>query len=108
MRYKSKRSKACDIPERVKLRVMARDDGRCIICGLSGFPNAHYIPRSQGGLGIEQNVVTLCPVCHQRYDNGDKREEYGAYIKQYLSWAYENWNEKDLIYNKWRDLDERS
>ena len=102
---KSRRSKACDIPPPVKLKVYERDDGKCIICGRPGIPNAHYIRRSQGGLGIEQNIVTLCLVCHNAYDNGFCRESYGKKIHDYLEAQYQNWNEEDLVYNKWRNYD---
>ena len=40
-----------------------------------GEPNMHYISRAQGGLGIEENVVTGCQECHHEYDNGAKREQ---------------------------------
>lgn len=101
---KSRRTKACEIPQQVRDKVFERDDGRCIICHKVGIPNAHYIRRSQGGLGIEQNVVTLCPVCHFNYDNGFKREEYGKIIKEYLQYIYSTngWNEDDLKYTKWK------
>ena len=55
-----------------------------------------------GGLGIEQNVVTLCIQCHSSYDNGFTREYSGKRIKEYLQSKYKDWNEKDLIYNKWK------
>jgi len=99
--YKSKRSKATDIPKNVKLSVFERDGGRCIICGHRGNPNAHYIPRSDMGLGIEQNVVTLCEFCHHTYDNGSMRDEYGRLIRDYLKLQYPNWNEENLRYNKY-------
>lgn len=100
---KSKRAKACDIPPAVKKIVLERDCGCCIICGSPhAMPNAHYIRRGQCGLGIEENVVTLCPQCHHDYDNGDKLEEYGALIRDYLKSQYAGWNEKDLYYDKWR------
>jgi hypothetical protein len=103
---KSKRSKACNIPQSVKERVFERDNGRCIICGKPGIPNAHYIRRSQGGLGIEQNVVTLCLACHNAYDNGFCRESFGTKIHDYLEYKYyPNWKEEDLVYNKWRKYD---
>lgn len=101
---KSKRSKACDISPRVRARVLCRDGGECIICHKSwGLQVAHYIPRSQGGLGVEQNLVLLCPECHADFDNGNKRKDYGDYIRNYLKWQYADWNEKDLIYDKWRE-----
>lgn len=100
---KSKRTKACEIPQAVRDKVFERDNYRCIICGKPGIPNAHYIRRSQGGLGIEQNVVTLCLICHNSYDNGFLREKIGKAIKEYLELKYyPNWNEQDLIYDKWR------
>ena len=60
----------------------------------------HYIARSQGGLGIEQNVGCGCIECHNDYDNGKKVIEYKEVFKEYLKGKYKNWNEKDLIYRK--------
>lgn len=105
---KSKRAKALDITKAVKDKVWERDGGHCIICGnRDAYPNAHYIPRSQGGLGIEQNVVTLCGNfapnrCHYTYDFGTdgQREFIGRQIEQYLKGKYPNWNEADLYYKK--------
>lgn len=97
----SKMSKACDISPKVKKAVYERDNGLCIICGAQGLPNAHYIPRSKGGLGIEQNIVTLCPQCHHDYDNGGKRKDYGTMIKAYLKFRYDDWDEEKLYYNKY-------
>jgi len=96
----SKRSKACAIPPKVKQAVYERDKGQCIVCGAPGIPNAHYIRRSQGGLGIEKNVVTLCLTCHYRFDSGDKRKELGAVILEYLKSQYLNWRKADVIYRK--------
>lgn len=101
-----KRAKACDISQEVKARVWERDKGCCIICGSPwAMPNAHYIRRSQGGLGIEQNVVTLCPDCHNEFDNGSGKysEAIKKAVKDYLQGRYDDWSEKDLIYDKWRD-----
>ena len=53
---------------------------------------------------MEQNLVLLCPVCHADYDNGSKRKDYGDYIRNYLKWHYTDWSEKDLVYDKWRDI----
>ena len=59
---KTKRSKATDIPMSVKQKVWERDKGMCVVCGnnYNVMPNAHFISRSKGGLGIEQHIVTLC------------------------------------------------
>ena len=97
-----KRKYDTDIPIKVKEAVFERDKRRCIYCHKNnGIPNAHYIRRSQGGLGIEQNIVTLCPDCHKQYDNGNKREELEEYIGEYLKFKYgQNWSKEKLIYNK--------
>ncbi len=104
--YKSARSKATDIPKKVKDRVYKRDDGCCIICGKPGMPNAHYISRQRGGLGIEQNIVTLCHNCHYAYDFGDakQREACKYIIKEYLSSCYPDFNEEKLYFKKWSDF----
>ena len=106
MKYRSsKRAQALAIPDDVKEKVWWRDYRQCVYCGRSGayvFPDAHYIPRSKGGLGIEQNILTLCRVCHDRYDNGDKFERLMMKLrfKEYLSTIYPDWDESKLIYKK--------
>lgn len=103
-----KRAKACDISQEVKARVWERDKGCCIICeSPTASPNAHYIRRSQGGLGIEQNIVTLCMDCHNEFDNGSGKysEAIKEAVRDYLQGRYDNWSEKDLIYDKWREFE---
>jgi 5-methylcytosine-specific restriction endonuclease McrA len=103
---KSKRSKATDIPYKVKEAVWERDNHHCIYCGKTGYgvmPNAHFIPRSKGGLGVEQNIVTLCQYCHYKFDFGtaEQRSELRHFIRSYLNKKYKHWNERDLIYKKY-------
>lgn len=98
---KSGRSRACDIPQKVKNTVWERDGGYCIKCGNpQAMPNAHYIPRSQGGLGIEENIVTLCQKCHTAYDQSSNRPEIREYIKNYLKNKYPKWDEKNLVFRR--------
>lgn len=98
---KSKRSKATDISQKVKKAVWERDGHRCIFCGSPyAMPNAHYIPRSKGGLGIEQNIVTACAQCHQKMDNSTDRKWFLLQTKRHLEKHYPGWNEKDLVYEK--------
>lgn len=106
---KSRRSKATDISPKVKQAVWERDHGRCVVCGCTRnvMPNAHFLSRSQGGLGIEENIVTLCTGltnnnCHYRYDNGDRteREELKAKIEDYLRSKYPSWNIEKITYRR--------
>lgn len=106
---KSKRSKACDISQKVKKIVWERDNGCCVICGnnYNVMPNAHFIPRSKGGLGIEQNIFTACTRltendCHYKFDNGtqEEREKLREKVQEYFISIYPNWDEHDLYYKK--------
>lgn len=100
------------IPRPVKIRVAERDsiDGWpcCIFCGAptpfgdTEWSNAHFVSRAQGGLGVEQNVLTLCPICHRKYDQTTARVEMRGYFRDYLKGIYPDWNEKDLYYEKGR------
>ncbi len=101
----SKRSKACEISQKVKEIVWNRDEQKCIYCGRyvpKTYANAHYIKRSQGGLGIEENIVTLCPECHYQEDHGLNTKLYEEYIENYLKGIYgANWDKSKLIYKKY-------
>lgn len=103
----SKRSNACDITQKVKEKVWNRDYHRCIFCEKyvpKTCANAHFIKRSQGGLGIEENVVTLCPECHFEEDHGQNTKVYEEFIENYLKGIYgAEWNKEKLIYKKWRN-----
>ena len=98
---KTKRAKACDITKKVKDIVWERDGHRCIICGSPyAMPNSHFIRRSRGGLGIEENIVTMCQRCHMMYDQGDGTQQIATYTVRYLRSKYPDWNPEKLIYKK--------
>ena len=93
-----RRSKACAITKAVKIKVYERDNGLCIFCGRPGLPEAHVISRAHGGLGIEQNIVTACRVCHDRMDNSTERKVYVEYANRYLERIYGDLG--DRVYRK--------
>lgn len=104
----SKQSKALDISQKVKKIVFERDNGCCVICGNSYnvMPNSHYIPRSKGGLGIEQNIFTACTnltdnKCHLCWEQNKCTKKEIKRVKDNFKKHYPNWNEKDLIYRKY-------
>ena len=94
------RTKSLQISPKTKRVVYERDGGRCVLCGAPGDPVAHYISRSQGGRGIEQNIVTLCPRCHMEYDQGPYRATLRRVLRAYLAQQYPDWNEETLTYKK--------
>ena len=104
-----KRTKALRISEETKDRVWERDRGRCVWCahtgnwsGWPGLPEAHFIPRSKSGRGIEENILTLCRPCHDLFDNGkaEDRETMRIYFRKYLKSKYPDWDESKLIYRR--------
>lgn len=101
----SKRSKACEISQKTKEIVWNRDNHKCISCGIwvpKTFANAHFIKRSQGGLGIPENIVTLCSKCHYEEDFGKDSKVYEYSIENYLRGYYgESWSKEKLIYKKY-------
>lgn len=97
-----KMTKATQIPLKVKESVSQRDDGMCVICGAPGDPVCHVVRRSQGGLGIEQNIVTLCAGCHREFDEGKARERYYCRIVSHLKGFYPDWSRERVIYRKER------
>ena len=96
-----KRAKMTSIPMEVKQKVWERDNKCCILCGRPGDPWCHLIPRSQGGMGIETNIVTLCPDCHREMDNGKNGGIRRARAEAYLREHYPGWSKEAQIYNKW-------
>ncbi len=100
------RTKASMIPKAVKKKVFERDEGKCILCHRTVTEDnacCHYISRARLGLGIEENILTLCHECHYRLDNGEIGRER---LREYLKKKYPGWNEKMLIYSKWKCFEE--
>lgn len=104
----SKRAKDLAISRTVKETVMERDGG-CVWCRLTGirtglpaYPEAHYIPRSKGGLGVEENILTLCRPHHDLFDRGtrEQREMMRRAFRAYLQSTYPEWDESKLTYTK--------
>lgn len=104
-----KDTKARDFSRKAKEQISERDsiDGWpcCVFCGLAApaplaWSNAHFISRAQGGLGIPENGLTLCPECHRQYDQTTARPEMRSYFREYLQEHYPGWNEEKLYYRK--------
>lgn len=97
----NRRTKELTISKKVKMTVWERDRHRCILCGSpSAMPNAHYISRAKSGLGIEQNIVTLCMDCHRRLDQTTERKELLNKVKHYLDRFYPNFTDDMRRYKK--------
>lgn len=76
-----------------------------MLCGSpNAAPNAHFIRRSQMGMGIEENIFTACLDCHKAYDHSPQNEsgEIYRYLRGYLKGKHPGWNENNLVYQKYR------
>ena len=104
-----KDTKARDFDRKTKIAIANRDsiDGWpcCVYCGrpapdILAYSNAHFISRAQMGRGVEQNGLTLCPICHMRYDQTTERPKMRQFFREYLMEHYDDWDEENLIYRK--------
>lgn len=109
-------TKKTSIPAHVKAAVALRDSVHgpvtCIICGSPGGPHCHIVRRSQGGMGVEQNIVTLCGPCHYALDEGlylnrlkplglNSQQDVREYVINYIKGFYPDWTEDSVKYKKW-------
>lgn len=96
----SERTKALAISAEAKRIVYERDRGRCVFCGRPGLPEAHYISRSRGGLGIPENILTVCRECHRRMDQTTERVTYMVRAREYLELFYPGFDDNERIYRR--------
>lgn len=110
-----RRTKKLQFAQATKRKIMERDQGRCIFCemgyhmectgGISAdiLDIMHFIPKSQLGLGIEQNGAVGCRGHHNMMDNGNKglRGEMLKIFETYLTCLYPDWDKAKLVYKKY-------
>ena len=98
------RTNHTDVSSKVRHSVKERDKQRCVYCGTRySLQLAHvFVNRSHGGLGVEENLITLCIACHMSLDNGreEKAKPIRDYCEAYLKDRYEIDIEK-LKYKRW-------
>lgn len=110
----NKRTSALQFGRKTAQKIVERDQD-CIFCQMGycvkqcGLDTSikdimHIVPKSQGGLGIEQNGVLGCRYHHGLLDNGNKglREEMMDIIEQYMRQQYPGWTREGLVYDKYR------
>ena len=100
-RIKSKRSLATLIPKPIRHNVLVRDKGRCIVCGsMHQLECHHLVPRSLGGMGVENNLLMLCKTHHSELHNGVG--DINIIVRSYMEQTYEDITDKDRKYDKWK------
>ncbi len=65
------KEKSRNVPLKMRLAVLKRDDYKCVLCGRSPATNAgvtlhldHMVPYANGGETIKDNLRTLCAECN--------------------------------------------
>lgn len=115
MKSRTRKNLKYQFDEETRRIIYYRDNETCIFCKIGFHMECkdpmlyqikdimHYINKSQGGLGIQQNGALGCRYHHSLLDNGNKelRPAMLAVFKEHLRQQYPNWNEKALVYNKW-------
>ena len=114
-----KYTKKLQFDAKTRKKIIARDRGECIFCAkgyhmecasgaLPGKDIMHFIPRSQMGLGIEQNGAVGCRYHHNLLDNGNKglRQEMLVIFEDYLKFMYPDWDRDKLVYRKYDFIDQ--
>lgn len=94
---------------KTKQAVWERQKGVSIFSGCPLSVNeccCHFIPRSKGGLGIEENILGMTYTEHMKFDgnviggNKAEMEIMREIALNHLKEHYPNWNENSLIYKK--------
>ena len=116
-------TRATAIPPNTKKAVALRDcangPATCIICGQPGMPCCHIVRRSQGGMGIAANIVTLCSPCHYALDEGlgmkrlrplglNTQQDVRKFVVEYIKCFYPDWTEENVKYKKGGNIDAES
>lgn len=109
-----KRTKALRFDNETIQTIINRDE-YCIFCNMAYhlpehldyaqgiFDIMHIVPKSQGGLGVEENGVLGCRYHHQMLDNGNEglRDEMMKIIDNYMELKYPGWDRSVLVYQKY-------
>ena len=67
-------------------KLVDKRDGGCIICRRPNVQHHHIIFRSEGGEDRIENLVSLCPRCHEIYAHGENKHLWQSEFKKYISW----------------------
>jgi len=109
-RISSRRAKACSITQSVRDRVYSRDGYECKLGGpkcvhRQMLTPAHVVSRANGGLGIEENLITGCIPCHNILDHGTREEREAMRDKAiaYLRSKYPDYDKTNVKYSKYEN-----
>lgn len=111
----NKSTRKLQFSAKTKKKIVYRDQGECIYCSQEYHMECtssllyeikdimHYVNKSAGGLGIEENGAVGCRYHHTLLDNGNKglRAEMLEIFRDHLKSHYPDWDETKLRYQKY-------
>lgn len=111
---KKKLTRHLEFTAKARKAIHKRDNETCVFCAAGYEPPEdpaycrtalqimHIVPRSQLGMGVEQNGVLGCVWHHQMMDNGnlDNRKEMIKMLEDRMRRIYLGWNRESVTYRK--------
>lgn len=111
---KKKLTRHLEFTAKARKAIHKRDQETCVFCAAGYEPPEdpaycrtalqimHIVPRSQLGMGVEQNGVLGCVWHHQMLDNGnlDNRKEMIKMLEDRMQRIYPGWNRESVTYRK--------
>lgn len=102
--------------QKTRRAIHKRDNECCLFCRIGYYlPDQpallpelqimHIVPRSQNGMGVEQNGVLGCVWHHIMLDNGNKgrRSEMLQILEDYMREMYPGWTRESVTIHKHPD-----
>lgn len=111
---KKKLTRRLEFTAKARKAIHKRDQEACVFCAAGYEPPEdpaysrtalqvmHIVPRSQLGMGVEQNGALGCVWHHQMMDNGNRenREEMLAMLEERMRQIYPGWTRESVTYRK--------
>lgn len=111
---KKKLTRQLEFTAKDRKAIHKRDNETCVFCAAGYEPPEdpaycrtalqimHIVPRSQLGMGVEQNGVLGCVWHHQMLDNGnlDNRKEMIRMLEKRMRRMYPGWTREKVTYRK--------
>lgn len=69
-------------------KLLEQYDHACVACGVKDdvvpLQIVHLVPFSVGGESSEDNLIILCPNCHQTFDRQPREYEFVSFLSDLL------------------------
>lgn len=107
-----KLARKMEFTAKARKAIHKRDRETCVFCaagyrmeeaiGWAGLQIMHVVPRSQMGMGVEQNGALGCVGHHILMDNGNKecRAEMQKILEGHMEHFYPGWTRESVTYHR--------